>query len=234
MNLKRATPFYKALRNNLLFSEIREESLLDLLAIASPQKWPAKTCILHTDQAIHRFYIILSGMVKAYDYDSTNNREVILSILSQNDVLNVCSLISEGNTHLFYETLAPTQVLYIPVKQMREWTYHNPAVFKQILVYVLKKMEHLEDVASDMCLKDTSTRLAKLLLQLTNKSTSKIELINGFTHDQLAALIGTTRAVLNRHLQEFKEEGILHIKRKQIEIIDPSLLSRKISTFPIK
>ncbi|MDX1326216.1 MAG: helix-turn-helix domain-containing protein, partial [Arenibacter sp.] len=130
--------------------------------------------------------------------------------------------------------LAPTQVLYIPVKQMREWTYHNPAVFKQILVYVLKKMEHLEDVASDMCLKDTSTRLAKLLLQLTNKSTSKIELINGFTHDQLAALIGTTRAVLNRHLQEFKEEGILHIKRKRIEIIDPSLLSRKISTFPIK
>ncbi|MDX1363226.1 Crp/Fnr family transcriptional regulator [Arenibacter latericius] len=229
MDAIRSTAYLKKIRNNSLFSDINDESLLELLAIANPCDWPERTCILQTDQELRKFYIITIGVVKAYDYDSKNDRELILSLLTENDALNVCSLISEGSTSLYYETLTPTEVLYIPLNKMQEWTSKNPLFFKQILAYVLKKMEHLEDIVSDICLKDTSTRLAKLLLHYTNKSTNKIETIDGFTHNQLAGLIGTTRAVLNRHLQEFKEEGILDIKRKHLEIIDYPLLHKKAS-----
>ncbi|MCM4168204.1 CRP-like cAMP-activated global transcriptional regulator [Arenibacter antarcticus] len=233
MNLKKSTTYFDEIRNNPLFSDINNESLLELIAISTPCNWPEKTCILQSGQALRRFYIITFGMVKAYDYDSENNRELVLSLLTKNDVLNICSLINEASTDLYYETLSPTQVLYIPVNLMRDWTTKNPVFYKQILVYVLKKMDQLENVVSDICLKDTSTRLAKLLLRYINKSTNKIEVINGFTHDQLAALIGTTRAVLNRHLQDFKEEGILDIKRKHIEIIDSSLLHKKVPSYLI-
>ncbi|GGW32534.1 Crp/Fnr family transcriptional regulator [Arenibacter certesii] len=231
MDAIKSTEYFKKIRDNNLFTDINDKSLLELIAIANPCYWPERTCILQSDQELHKFYIITLGIVKAYDYDSINDREIVLSLLTENDVLNVCSLIGEGSTSLYYETLIPTEVLYIPLNRMREWSLKNPLFFKQILVYVLKKMNHLEDVVSDICLKDTSTRLAKLLLQYTNKSTNKIETIDGFTHNQLAGLIGTTRAVLNRHLQEFKEEGILDIRRKHIEIIDSTLLYKKASHF---
>ena len=86
----------------------------------------------------------------------------------------------------------------------------------------------MEEFATDISLEDTSTRLAKLLIKHLNSKTCKIQLINDLSHNELAQLIGTTRAVINRHLQEFKKEGILKIERKSLEVTNLPLLLDKV------
>ena len=62
-----------------------------------------------------------------------------------------------------------------------------------------------------------------------NRESFEIELINELTHLELAAMIGTTRAVLNRHLQEFKEQGVIETGKRQIRVLNPAWLESKIS-----
>ena len=88
-------------------------------------------------------------------------------------------------------------------------------------------MQRLEEFVIDISLEDTPTRLANLLIKNMNTTSNKIELIDNLSHRELAQLIGTTRAVVNRHIQDFKNDGILKVERKYIEILNVKELLNK-------
>ncbi|MCM4152236.1 Crp/Fnr family transcriptional regulator [Arenibacter sp. N53] len=230
--LKQYGYYYETLRENSLFGDLHNDSLKSLLEISNNQLWPKKTCVLDTDHTLHKFYILISGKIKEYNYENGINRELIHSILTKNDFFNVCTLMNGHASRLYYEVLSSAELICIPMDQMRLWIKENPKIIGPIMNYLVRKTEKLEDKVFDLCSMDTSTRLAKLLIEHLNKETNKIELINGLTNNILAGLIGTTRAVLNRHLQEFKEIGILRIDGGNIEIIDLPLLLQKRQSIP--
>lgn len=230
--LKQYGYYYETLRQNSLFSEIQNDSLKTLLEIASNQLWPKKTCVLNTDHTLHKFYILISGKIKEYNYENSVNRELIHAILTKNDFFNVCTLMNGHASKLYYEVLSSAELIWIPMDPMRLWIRENPRIIDPIMNYLVSKTEKLEDKVFDLCSLDTSTRLAKLLIAHLNKETNKIELIDGLSNNILAGLIGTTRAVLNRHLQEFKEIGILQINGGDLEIINIPLLVQKLQVVP--
>lgn len=47
-----------------------------------------------------------------------------------------------------------------------------------------------------------------------------MRLISNLTHDSFARMIGSVRAVVNRHMQIWKKQGILDLKQKKIIIKD--------------
>ena len=110
------------------------------------------------------------------------------------------------------------------IEKMRLLIETNPSLNKNILLYLGKRMLFLEKSVTDMSLHNTIVRLSKLLLNNINKQSHKLELINNLSNDEIASLIGTTRAVVNRHLQELKKCGAIDINHKQIDIKNINLL----------
>ena len=84
----------------------------------------------------------------------------------------------------------------------------------------------MENLASDLSLYDTTTRLVKLIARNIEQEDGKqtLKLINNLSHEELANLIGTVRKVLNRSIQALKKEGLIDIKRKEICIKDSQTL----------
>ncbi|RAJ12613.1 Crp/Fnr family transcriptional regulator [Arenibacter echinorum] len=226
--------YFETLRENILFADLPNDSLKTLLEISKNQIWPKKTCILDSDHTLHRFYIVISGKIKEYQYEINQNKELIQNILIKNDFFNICTLLKGHASRLFYEVLSSSELIYISMEDMRLWMDENPKIIGPIVNYLVKKTEKLEDRVFDLCSMDTSSRLAKLLIENFNIKTNKIELINGLSNSILAGLIGTTRAVLNRHLQDFKAIGILNIEGGNIEMINLPLLFHKLQVLSEK
>lgn len=111
---------------------------------------------------------------------------------------------------------------------MRKWLRENPELNKNMLPYMGQRMRILEEQALNLTFADISTRLAKLILQHVNAESRKLELINDLSNEEIANLIGSTRAVVNGHLQMFKEEGILDVGRHRVELRNLELLLQKI------
>ena len=74
-------------------------------------------------------------------------------------------------------------------------------------------------MSENISLENTYSRLLSLIANNFNPESKQYKILDNLNHEEIAALIGTVRAVLNRDLQQMKKEGIIDIKRKKIEVL---------------
>jgi CRP/FNR family transcriptional regulator len=170
------------------------------------------------------FHFIVSGRLKVFKSNPDTGREHTVFVLSAGDVFDVLSLLDTKPHDVYWEALDVLEVLNIPMDQMRSWINEYPVMHKSILYYLGARMKQLMDVATDVTLHSTLVRLAALLLKNINGETRKLELINNLPNDEIAGLIGTTRAVVSRHIQELKRFGAISVSRKKINVKNLEIL----------
>ncbi|RKS53188.1 CRP/FNR family transcriptional regulator [Gillisia mitskevichiae] len=188
------------------------------------ESWPKHSCILNQEKLIYHFYIILSGRIKMYQVDSGNGKELTLFLLTKNDVFDIFCLLDGSKHNAYYECLDDAKVLAVPMEDLRKWLKKHPENYQTILSYSGKQLRMLEDFASNITFTDISTRLLNLLLKHVNRKSQNLELINDLPNKEIANLIGSTRAVVNRHLQKLKQLGSIKISRKKMEIKNLKML----------
>lgn len=159
-----------------------------------------------------------------YQVDALNGKELTLFLLSESDVFDLFCLLDGCEHNVYYECLDDAKVLAAPMSRLRSWLNSNPHHYKNFLPYAGTQLRMLEDTVSDMTFTDISTRLLKLILKNVNKTSKNLELINDLSNKELANLIGSTRAVVNRHLQKLKKNGSIKLSRNSMEIKDLNLL----------
>ncbi|OEY71473.1 hypothetical protein BHS39_05730 [Salegentibacter salarius] len=212
--------------NNILFKDFDESILAEIASNFVEEKWPARTCS-NCYQLRHKFHIIISGRLKVFQTDKDTGREFTLFLLIQNQFFDVISLVDNCNHKSYYESLEEVKMLSTPTITMRKWLKMYPKLNERLLTYVSQQLLSLEDYAVNHTFFDIPARLAKLILKNLNHKSQKLEYINDLSNEEIANLIGSTRAVVNRHFQDFKKEGILKIGRKEVEVINLPLLLKK-------
>ncbi len=162
-----------------------------------------------------RFYVILDGRLEVLRGHPDSGREIVLFLLGPGDGFDIITLL-DGQPH-DTETLAldNIQLLSAPLPRVREWLADEPEFNRRFLPYLGERFRGLESLASDLALHDTSTRLARLILRHTDPSRRDdnhhpVRLITDLNHETLAKMVGSVRQVVNRHLQGFRQQGIVH------------------------
>lgn len=159
-----------------------------------------------------------------YQIDDFGEKEVTLFILSNNDVFDLFCLLDDCEHNVYYECLDNVNVLSAPMAEVRKWYNQYPAGLKNLLPYAGMQLRMLENFVSDITFTDISTRILKLLIKNVNKESQNLGVINNLSNKEIAHLVGSTRAVVNRHLQKLKRNGSINIKRNRLEIKDLSKL----------
>ena len=198
--------YEKVLKNcHLLKNLDKESSYNELLSLFHEEKWPKNTCILNQEKLNNNFYIILFGRVKMYQIDKLSGREITLFLLTSSDIFDLFCLLDGCEHQVFYECLDSVKVLAVPMADLRKWLNKNPQHYQNLLPYVGKQIRQLENYVSDIAFIDIPTRLIKLLIRNVKEDSNNLELINDLPNKEIANLIGSTRAVVNRHLQYLKK-----------------------------
>ena len=195
----------------------------DLLSKFHEEHWPKNTCILNSEKFKYSFYILVAGRVKMYQVQEANSKEITLYLLTRSDIFDIFCFLDDGDHPIYYECLDDVKVLAVPLKDLKEWFQKHPEHYQHILPYVGKQLRLLENFVSDITFTDISTRLLKLLIRNTQGS-SQLETINDFSNKEIANLLGSTGAVINRHIQKLKRNGSIKTYRNRLEIKDLSVL----------
>ncbi len=181
------------------------------------------------DELMHYFYIIVSGKMKTYQLNLDNAKEQTIFILKSGDMLDTITLLDAKPHDVIHEVLEDIQMLQIPIEKVRDWIATDKAFNQKFFPYLALQMRNIEELATNMSLYSTSERLIKLLLQNLNPNNKqKHNLIHGLSHSELAKLTGTVRHVIERHLHQLKNEGILEINHKHLFIKNMQKLLEKL------
>lgn len=221
---KKSKKYFKALKANPLLKDLDEDQLLEIFKHLNVEVWPKATCDFTKRRTLKYFHFIVSGRLKIYQLEANTGREFTFFLLKKGDVFDILCLLDNDEHDVYYETLDRVVLLTVPLPTMRDWVSQYPLINKNILPYLSRQMRILEEYASNITLIDISTRLARLILKNINSESRELELINDLSNDEIANLIGSTRAVVNRHLQQFKNDGILTLGRQKVAIKDLNLL----------
>ncbi|HET8855025.1 MAG TPA: Crp/Fnr family transcriptional regulator [Salinimicrobium sp.] len=219
--------YIEALKTSFLFRDLDSDILEVISDNFKLEKLDRNSSINSTRKLQNYFYFIISGKVKAYTIDRGSGREYTLAILAKDDVFDLLCLLEDCEHNTYFEALANTVLLFAPMSRMRGWIGEYPVINRNLFPYLGKRLREMEQYATSMRL-SIPTRLAWLILYHINGQSQKLELINDLSNEELAGLVGTSRAVVNRHLQNFKSDGTLYIGRKKIEIKNLQLLLKRI------
>ncbi|WP_188464443.1 Crp/Fnr family transcriptional regulator [Bizionia arctica] len=218
------------LENHKLFKHLNNEAVISLLENCKYTTWQKGTEFFEGDNSSNNFYIILSGRIKTYKTNFDTDRNYTLSLLGKGDVVDIMALIDGKKHNINFTTIDEVEVLYTSMTNMRHWMEKYPAVYKTFMPYMSSQMRVMEVNLTDNILADIPTRLARLFVSNCNES-KHLEKINDLSHDEIANMIGSTRAVVNRHIQQFKRNGIISVQRKQTTILNYQLLTQHVDAF---
>jgi len=219
----------EVLSRSPLFSALEGAVLEDMLGIFQYQTWLKGETAISPQQVSDHFYLIISGRAKVSVYNPDSGREHILFLIGPGDGFDTISLF-DGEWHdATATTLDDMELLSTTVQRARAWIDQHPQFNRAFFPYLGKQMHELASQTADLSLHDTEARLSRLILRnlAGDQSANEIQLINDLSQETLAAMIGSVRVVVTRHLQKWKEQKIISGKRGHWSILDLQALLDK-------
>lgn len=221
---------YNGVKKHPMFKGLEKNTIHSILKGLKLEHWERDNEFYSTNETFRRFHIILKGRVKIFQIDPVTTREFTLFILTKDDVFDVITLLDGLKHTTHFKTLDEVTALCVPMEKARSWVQLHPEINKTLMPYLASRMRLLEINLTDNVLSDIPTRLAKLILHNIDESSQKLQLINDLPNDEIASLVGSTRAVVNRHLQSLKQEGILELQRRKTQVKNIKALIKKIES----
>ena len=229
--MKREAPFYEhcmaVLKDSMLFSGLDDASLEGMLASYRRETW-TKGAHLPPKQANELFTVVIAGRIELTRINPDTGRQITLFTLSPGDAFDVITLLDAKEHDIDPVALEPLEIVTAPLQKVRKWVAANPAFNRAFLPYLGEKVRALENLSTDLALYETVTRLAKLILQQAKPNLPLVvplggatpPLINTLSDEAMARMIGSVRVVVNRHIQEFIQMGLITTTRGQLVVRD--------------
>jgi len=224
--MNETSPFYheslEVMRNSLLFKGVEEDFLKETLSWFELIEIK-RGMVIDSEETLKWMYMPIVGRVKVSQINPKTGKEYIIFLLAPGDIFDIVSLMEKREHAVVLEALENVMALRVSADAAREWLDEHPEFNKNFLPYLGKRIRYLEESASDLALHDTITRLSKLILRNvddTEESKGKnhkhsVSLINDLSHDNIAKMIGSVRAVVNRSIQVLKSDKIIETSRKE-------------------
>jgi CRP-like cAMP-binding protein len=228
--MKPESPFYEhcrgVLEKSILFSDLDAPTLQAMLSIYRRETW-TKGAHLPPKLSIELFTVIISGRMELTRTNPETGRQITLFTLAAGDAFDVITLL-DGREHDINPTaLEPLEVITAPIVKVRQWIETHPAFNQAFLPYLGERIRALENLSADLALYETVTRLAKLILQqaapglpIAGEDDQRPPLINTLSDEAMARMIGSVRVVVNRHIQDFIQMGLISTSRGQLVVRD--------------
>lgn len=190
-----------------------------------------KTIFFPGDPA-ERVYFLLKGAVKlSRVYEA--GEEITVSLLRENSVFGVLSLITGQRSDRFYHAVAftPVELLSAPIERVQKALYDNPELSMLMLQGLSSRILQTEMMIETLAHRDMGSRLVSFLLILCRDfgvpTSDGIRIDLKLSHQAIAEAIGSTRVTVTRLLGELRAKDTISIHKKKITVHNPVAFSQQ-------
>ena len=161
-------------------------------------------------------FLLKQGRVQLYRI-SPEGKKLVVATLGPGAIFGEMSLVGQGMHNAFAEATEDCLLCVMSRTDVENLILSKPKVAFRFIEAIGKRLTEAETRLEETAFKSIPARLASLLLRLS-EGTDPV--VVGFTHQELAEMLGTYRETITQTLNDFKSQGLIEIGRKRIEIKD--------------
>ena len=165
-------------------------------------------------------YFLISGVVKVYK-TSADGKDQILHIATQGESLNDVSTFDGGPNAASMLAMTPVLLYGVRKSDLDTLFQDHLKVALNTIKALANRVRRDSTLVKDLSFTKVTGRLAKMLLKYAGAETDGWPRL---TQQDMAAMVGTAREVINRSLRTMEENGAIKLERHSIVIINKEAL----------
>ena len=163
-------------------------------------------------------FLLKKGHVQLYRM-SPSGKKIVVATLGAGAIFGEMSLIGQGMHNTFAQAVNECTLCVMSRSDVDRLIHQKPEVAFRLVQALGERVSHLETRLEDIAFKSIPARLAQLLISMAKEQNIK-HMVRGYTHQDLAEMLGTYRETTTQTLNEFRVAGLIEIGRKRIKILD--------------
>lgn len=202
------------LKQSPLFHNLKDSSIELIAQKAQYQNLDEKTIFIREGEVSSNVYFILSGSARIYKI-TEDGGELNIGIAGKGEILGEMALIDNVSRSADVETLQKTEVLIFQGSDFKE-IIRDPDISLHMLQIMTRRLRennaHLETLVAKSLKDRTYTTLYLLSHHFPNRTVT-------LSQEELASIIGATRARVTEELHALEEEGKISLSHRSIQVL---------------
>ncbi len=166
---------------------------------------------------------ISNGLVKLY-LENTNKKFTNIKILKASDFIGLASIFGDNIYNYSAIALKETDVCLIEKEGIKKLLYNNADFASEMIKRFCNEEKHYFDIIRSISYKQMPGRLADTLLHLDSSQPTNENVFKYITRKDIADFACISKESTIKLLAEFKNDGLINIEGKNIDILDPKKL----------
>lgn len=217
------------------YTELQERECRDLLDMLSDMGIATADRVYGPGDAIYRegeygdaLYVVVSGVLKLFRPYS-GSKEATLRLLKDWDIFGHIAFAGETKQRAYAEAVTECTVTKVPKVFVERAVRQDPRVAFKMMTLLELRLVQYEELVKCLLPRETEVRLANLLPILAQKfgesNGSDIAIGLRLTHQDLAAMVASTRESVTKVLNEMRNREIIEIEGGRITLKDSRALT---------
>lgn len=219
--MEKNIPIKELLRKVPLFAEMSDADLDALKSYCHIKKFAKETVIFEEGDIGQELFIIISGLLKV-SVINEDGREFTLIINRPYDCLGEIALLDGSPRSAGATALEDLEVLSIHRDDFQRYLNTYPKLKDSIIKLLCWRLRSLTNEVTDFAFLNVHYRLAKKILELAEtfgiQEEEGIIIDRKITHQELANMVGTSREMITKIINEMKKEKYLLVSRNRLMI----------------
>jgi len=215
-----------------LLANLPPDALARLAGAARRRTYRRGEVIFHQGDPGDSLHFLIEGRVKVV-LDAETGEEAVIAILGPGDCFGELALIDGEPRSATVETLESVQTVSLARADFMRFIRDNPQAAERMMVTLAGMVRKADESMADLVFLDLEGRLVKKLLELADAHgrpvDGAVEIELPMTQEDLAAMIGATRASVNKLLGWYEDQGAIQRRGRRIAIFDQERLRRRIN-----
>jgi CRP-like cAMP-binding protein len=220
----------EVLRQAPLFRGLDDEAAQALQGSMSEDRLRRGDVLFREGDEGDRLYIVTDGKIKL-GRTSADGRENLLAILGPGQMFGELSLFDPGPRSATVTAVTDCTMRSLSHEELGRWLNGRPEVARGLLTQLAGRLRRANDVVADLVFSDVPGRVAKALLDLSQRfgrtADDGVHVHHDLTQEELAQLVGASRETVNKALADFASRGWLRLEARSVVIMDIDRLRRR-------
>jgi CRP/FNR family cyclic AMP-dependent transcriptional regulator len=208
---------HNVLRYVPLFSGLEDEQLRILSRVAVRRIFPKHQLLLQEGAQGESLYLIQSGRAKVSLSDAMG-REVILAVLMPGEFFGELALIDNEPCSANVVAMEEVVCHVISKAEFRRCLGASPELAANLLRQLSRRLREADQKIETIALRDVSRRVMTTLQQMARPQGERFIIFGRITHKDLAQMVGASREMVTRILNEFTRQGVIEIGDGEIVV----------------